>query len=117
MISIIPIILVFTSDAKNNFVSKFEVNELFQIQGKIHFLKGVEKNGRGNIILDGPTHQWTRNWTRCNRLTQIKVYMKIYCIYNHTILKIKQYLESICEIEKVMFRRRLYSPVKRQRFL
>ena len=88
MISIIPIILVFTSDAKNNFVSKFVVNELFQIQGKIHFLKGVEKNGRGNIILDGPSHQWTRKWTKCDRLTQIKVYIKI-MLFNITYIVLR----------------------------
>ena len=77
MNSTISIILVFTlqlSNAKNNFVSKFEVNKLIQIQGKPHFLKGVEINGRGNILLDGQIHKWTLKWTKCDRITQIKVY-------------------------------------------
>ena len=119
----ILLILVFSyrsSNAITNYVSKFQVNQFIKIQGKTHFLKGVETNGRGNILLDGPGHRWTQKWTKCDRSTQIKVnrnYIVIRVLCGNIISKIKQYLESFCEIERVMFRRRLYLPVKRNRFM
>ena len=70
------LILVFgfrSSNANNNYVSKFEVNRFIKIQGNTHFLKGIETNGRGNILLDGPVHRWSKKWTKCDRSTQIKV--------------------------------------------
>ena len=39
-------------------------------------------------------------------------FIKINLLYLN-VFQIKQYLESICEIEQVMFRRRLYSTMKR----
>ena len=72
----ILLILVFScrsSNAITNYVSKFQVNQFIKIQGKTHFMKGVETNGRGNILLDGQAHRWTQKWTKCDRSTQIKV--------------------------------------------
>ena len=73
MILLIFVISFRPSTAIYNFVSKFEVNEFIKIQGKSHFLKGIETEGRGNILLDGPVHRWTKKWTKCDRSTQIKV--------------------------------------------
>ena len=72
----ILLILVFSfrsSNAINNFVSKFEMKKSIKIQGKTHFLAGFETNGRGSIILGGPVQGWTQKWNKCDRSTQIKV--------------------------------------------